>query len=427
MTQQAPVSLALIGAGNRGRGIFGQFALDMPHRATFTAVVEPDPDRRQAFAEQHDIPANHCFADIDTFFAQPKEADAVVIATHESERENPILQAIDTGYHILVEKPLGCSPEEVIRICDAAAAYDGVFIVCHQMRYTASYATIKQLIDTGDYGDIVSIQHSENLSWSHMAHSFVRGYFNNDKLTPMIISKSCHDMDILRYLVGAPPRRLASFGSLRHFRPENAPEGATDFCLQGCPAHRTCPYHVHKIYFGDDTDPAYLRQMGVVKDKQHLRELLSHNRFGRCVYKCDNNVVDHQVVQIDFANDVTASFSMIGHNYHERRLTKISLTNGELVYNHHSRVLEASTYEPNLRRELFPDLRGTHGGGDRIILDAFVDAVATGQREHLLTPVEMSLDSHLLGFAAEHARLSGTVVDLAQYEAERREAAQQQA
>ncbi len=411
------VTMALIGAGNRGRGIFGNYAIEMPHRANFVAVVEPDDAKRLQFADQHQIPQAHRFADMESFFAAGKLADAVVIATLESEREEPVLRAIEAGYHILVEKPLGCSPEQVVRICDAARKYEGVFIVCHQMRYIAAYDTIKRLLDSGEYGKIVAIQHSENLAYSHMAHSFVRGFFNNDSMTPMILAKSCHDMDILRYLVDSPPTRVSSFGSLNYFREENAPAGAPARCLDGCPAYRTCPYHVLKLYFGADADPAYIRQMGVVRDKQHLRELLHTNRFGRCVFRCDNNVVDNQVVQIEFASGVTASFSMIGHNYLERRITKISLDNGEIEFDWHKGIIHAWSFNPRIAREVRPDgMQGSHGGGDRIIMDAFVDAVRTRDPQYILTPVKMSLDGHLLAFAAEEARKTGTVIDIADYE-----------
>ena len=147
------------------------------------------------------------------------------------------------------------------------------------MRLTPVYKTIKELIDSGKYGDIVSIQHSENVCWHHMAHSFVRGLFNNDRLTPMLLAKSCHDMDLLTYLIGKKAVKVSSFGSLKYFTKENCPEDAPEYCLEGCPHYQTCPYDVSKIYFDEDTDPAYIRQMGVVKSKEQLRELMLKKPF----------------------------------------------------------------------------------------------------------------------------------------------------
>jgi predicted dehydrogenase len=414
------IKLALIGAGNRGRGIFGKTVLEIPHRARFTAVVEPDRKRRESFAEEHGIPESMRFETPDEFFAvADKVADAVVIATHESQRLNIVSAAIGKAYHILVEKPLGSSLREVAAICEAAKEFNGVFVVCHQMRHVSGYAVIKSLVDSGRFGKVVAIQHSENLSYDHMAHSFVRGFFNNDRMSPMILSKSCHDMDLLCYLTGKRPLRVSSFGSLSYFKAEHAPEGSPAFCLDGCPSYRTCPYHVEKIYLRDDTDPAYIRQMGVGFSRDEIFELLKTNRFGRCVFHCDNNVVDHQVVNVEFEEGVTASFQMAGHNYHERRITKISMTNGEIYFDVTEGVIKAASFSPLQEEIIRPaGMGGTHLGGDRAILDDFIDAVRTGDRNNLRTSVEMSLDSHLLAFAAERSRIEKTAISLASMQSE---------
>ena len=416
------IKIVLIGAGNRGRGVFGRYALDNPHKAQYVAVVEPDDKKRNAFAAEHNIPESGKFKTSDELFKKKDRiADAVIIATLETERLDIVLGAIDKKYNILVEKPLGCTMEEVVKITDAASCFKGIFAVCHQMRYVPGYAIVKSLIESGRFGKIIAMQHSENLSYHHMAHSFVRGFFNNDSMTPMILAKSCHDMDIMRYMIDKRPLKISSFGSLNYFRKENAPAGAPDFCLQGCPAYKNCPYDVQKIYFNEKTDPAYIRQMGVVKSNQELFELLRHNQFGRCVFKCDNNVVDHQVVQIEFEDGVTSSFQMAGHNYFERRITKTSLTNGEIYFDVSEGLIKAYTFSPANEEIIKPaGMEGSHLGGDNAIMDAFVDAICTGEKSHIITPVEMSLDSHIMAFAAEKARLDNVVVDITEFENEYR-------
>jgi len=406
--------MVLVGAGNRGRGVFGKYALDMPHRTKFIAVVDPDKKSRDTFAQMHQIPESLRFENPQDFLnTSDKIADAMVIATLETERLVFVLDAIDKGYHILVEKPLGCSLEVVIKITEAAARFNGIFAVCHQMRYVPGYSVIKSLIDSGRFGEIVTMQLSESLSWHHMAHSFVRGSFNNDSMTPMILAKSCHDMDIMRYLIGKPPVRVSSFGGLSYFKKEKAPEGAPAYCLDGCPAYNDCPYHVLKIYFGDDVDPAYARTMGVINSTQELFESLKSSRHGRCVFLCDNNVVDHQVVNIEFEGGVTASFQMAGHNYLERRIIKISMTNGEISFDVNDGVIKAYTFSPTAEEIIKPaGMSGDHMGGDRVIMDSFVDAVRTGDRSYVLTPVHMSLDSHLMAFAAEKSRREIKVVEI---------------
>lgn len=414
------VKLALIGAGNRGQGIFGQYALDYPHRARFIAVAEPDPEKRKAFASAHGISSENVFDDWRQMFAGGrKPAEGVVIATLEDERLGPALRSMEAGCHILIEKPLGCKPEDVVAIVEKAEMYSGVFIVCHVMRYTPCYSSIKRLVASGRFGKIVAIQHSENLAYSHIAHSFVRGFFNSSKLTPMILAKSCHDMDMLLYLVESSPRRIASFGSLSYFRPENAPEGAPKQCLDGCSAQDSCPYHVLKLYFDDDTDPAYLRQMGTdATDKRRRLALLQTNRFGRCVFHCDNDVVDHQTISILFENSVTGTFFMGGHNGIERRITKISMTNGEIYFDTSENMIKAYSFSPETFETVIPRKDdGTHMGGDIKIMDSFIDAMAQGcRRRCLLTSVKDALDGHLMAFAAEEARLTNRVVDLRLYE-----------
>jgi len=411
------VKLALIGAGNRGLGVFGGYALEMLHRARFTAVVEPDAAKRNAFATAHRIEADRCFASAEEFFANPpSQVDGVVIATLEDHRFDLVSRSMDQGWHILVEKPLCTNPEDLIRIYDATKDYPNILIVCHQMRLTPVYRTVKSLIDSGAYGEMVCIQHSENLSWHHMAHSFVRGFFQNDRLTPMLLAKSCHDLDLLVHLTGQKASRVSSFGSLNYFRKENAPQGAPEYCLDGCPHAESCPYDVQKIYFEGDTDPAYIRQMGVVQDKDHLRELLRKNQFGKCVFRSDNNVVDNQVVQIQFERGIHASFTMCGHNAFERRMTKISMTNGEIEFTGLDTRIRATRFEPRIEEVIDVHAKGTHGGGDRAIMDNFTSAILTGDQSILVTPIRDSLEGHLLVFAAEEARAQGTVVDVREYE-----------
>jgi hypothetical protein len=249
-----------------------------------------------------------------------------------------------------------------------------------------------------------------------MAHSFVRGFFNSSRLTPMLLAKSCHDMDLLSYLISGNAKKIASFGSLKYFSKANCPEGAPQFCLDGCPHYHSCPYHVMKLYFEPDTDPAYLRQMGVIKDKNHLMELLKTNRFGKCVFQTDNDVVDNQTVQIEFDNDVHAAFTMCGHNGTERRMTKISMTNGEIEYDGTGNNLKVHSFEPLFEEVIKVNVTGTHGGGDRAIMDNFVDAITTGDKSILLTPITESLEGHLMVFAAEEARTTECVIKLDEYE-----------
>ena len=413
------VNLGLIGAGNRGQGIFGQFAVDMPHRAQFSMVVEPNQPKREQFAQEHGIPAERCFADLQEMAkADLSDLDGVVIATIEDQRIEPLKIAMAKNWHILVEKPLCTNKEELIEVYDMCKDYEKILIVSHQMRLTPIYKTIKALIDSGRYGTITCLQHSENLCYSHMAHSFVRGYFNNSRLTPMLLAKSCHDMDMLTHLIAQKINKVASFDSLNHFKRENCPPGAPQYCLEGCPHSKECPYDVMKIYFEADTDPAYIRQLGVVRDKDHLRELMLKHQFGKCVYQSDNDVVDNQVVIAEHADGTTSSFTMCGTNGTERRMIKISMTNGEIEFSGGEPKIKVWSFEPNYYEEITVQIKGTHGGGDRAIMENFCDAIVSDDHSILLTPIKDSLEGHLLVFAAEESRKTSTVVELRKFEEE---------
>jgi predicted dehydrogenase len=415
------VRFALIGAGNRGQGVFGAYALESPERARFVAVVEPDPTRRDLFGRSHGIPPERRHADIDAFLrAENADVEACIVAALENARLEPVRGAIARRWHVLMEKPLGTTPGDFLELYDAATAARGLAVaVCHPMRLMPGYATLKRLVDSGTYGCVMAIEHTENVAYHHMAHSFVRGSYNNDAMSPMLLAKSCHDLDCLAWLVDAPVARVASFGSLKHFRPENAPPGAPARCLDGCPA-RDCPYNAEKLYFDPDVKPAYLRVLGIFDgDRSRLGDILRTGPFGRCVFRSDNNVVDSQSAAIQFENGVDVSFLMCGHNGVERRITKISLTNGELHYDQSKPEIHAWRFSPKVRERIaFTVPRGGHGGGDRLIMDNFTEAVRTGDHSLLVTPIARSLEGHLLVFAAEAARASGCVVDVRAFEKE---------
>lgn len=414
------VNMGLIGAGNRGAGVFGQYALDMPHRVKFTMVMEPEPTRREHFAQLHQIPADRCFSSLEEMKQAAdrlKDIQAVAIGSTEDFRYEPIAFAMEQNWHILTEKPLCTNAAELAKLRKLCTGYPQIIVVCHQLRLTPVIRAIKSLLDSGRFGRITCLQHSENLAYSHMAHSFVRGIFSKDTLTPMLLQKSCHDMDVLLHLNGKKAKRVFSFGSRNFFRAENCPPGAPKFCLEGCPHASDCPFDVIKLYFSEDTDPAYLRQMGVIENREQLREYLCHSRYGRCVFQCDNNVVDNQVVVVEYTDGTTSSFTMCGTNAFERRIIKISLTNGEIVYDgKEENIVRASTFAPRRDETVEVKINGTHSGGDRAIMDNFVDAVSTGNRSGLLTPIDDSYAGHFLVFAAEESRKTGVAVDLDEYE-----------
>ena len=304
------VTAVLIGAGQRGMDAYGSYATRHPDELQFVAVAEPDSERREKFCSIHGIEKGKSFCSWEDLLQEPKMADALLVCTQDRMHYEPVIKALEKGYHVLCEKPLSPVPEECIMMSETARKRGKVLSVCHVLRYTPFFSKIKELLDKGCIGRLISIQHNENVGYWHYAHSFVRGNWrNSEDSSPMILAKSCHDMDIMLWLAGADCRSISSYGSLTHFKSENAPEGAPYRCMDGCPVQNECPYYAPRLYLTENTSwptSVISADTGIEARTKALRE----GPYGRCVYRCDNNVVDHQVVAIEFKNDVTAVFTM---------------------------------------------------------------------------------------------------------------------
>lgn len=411
----APLSLIVVGAGDRGTG-HARWALVHPDRAGVVAVAEPRAVRRGRFAAEHGITAENAVGDWRELAARGRIADAVLICTQDRQHLEPALAFASLGYHIMLEKPMALD-EESCRAIVAAVEKAGVILaVGHVLRYTPYTRALKQVLDAGRIGDIVSVQHTEPVGHWHQAHSFVRGNWRRtDEATSMLMAKSCHDLDWLQHIVGHPPTRVSSFGRLSHFTPANRPAGAADRCLD-CSVEAQCAYSAQRIYGQRLAAGEHGWPLSVVVDEpteQALESALRSGPYGRCVYACDNDVVDHQVVAMEFATGATATFTMTGHSKMANRRTAVFGTRGELhgdgltlrVHDFLSGRDEAVDTDPGGAMSA----AGGHGGGDAAMMDAFVAAVATGDASLVLSGPRDSLLSHLAVLAAERARLTGTV------------------
>lgn len=410
------VTAALIGAGARGMDAYGRYALEHPHDIAFVAVAEPDPERREKFKNLHGISDDMCFESWKQLLEQPRLADAALVCTQDRMHFQPALEALEKGYHLLLEKPMSIDPLECIAVGEAAGKSGKTALVCHVLRYTPFFRSIKELLDDGRIGRLISIQHNENVGYYHQAHSYVRGNWrNSDVSSPMILAKSCHDMDILLWLAGSECTRISSFGSLTHFRSENAPDGAPDRCLDGCPAEAACPYYAPRLYLTPSTDwPASV--ISVDTSLEARERALREGPYGRCVYKCDNNVVDHQVASIEFANEVTAVFTMCAFTPEISRTLKLMGTRGEIRGSMEKNEIEVTDFNSG-RREII-NLNGGasgHGGGDAALMGDFARLVREGGGGSGFTSATHSVLSHLMAFAAEKSRLSGKTVDMEDY------------
>lgn len=401
-----PLKIAIIGAGNRGLRTYGQYILEHPEDARVVAVAEPRAWYREEAKRLHRIPEEHVFSDWRELLAQPRLADAVIIATPDQQHVAPTVTAAQKGYDILLEKPMAVSEEDCQLIISTVKDHDILLSVCHVLRYTPFYQKVRQIIEEGELGDIVTLRHFEQIGFWNFAHAFVRGNWSNaEQSAPLILAKSCHDMDILCYLLGQRCTHISSFGSLSHFKAENLPPGAAQRCLD---CQITCPYSAKDFYLSRlhagktgwplNTITADVSEEGVLKA---LRE----SPYGRCVYQSENTVVDHQVVALQFEGGSTATYTVTAFTTEEHRSIEVYGTHGELRGN--DRHIEVRLFDGTEQQLSFePQMNTTrtgHMGGDSGLMRDFLNSVRT--REATISGPESAFDSHRMAFAAERSRL----------------------
>jgi predicted dehydrogenase len=412
------VTLALVGAGLRGQA-YARHAVSTG-QARVVAVAEPDPGRRAAAAEEFGIAPEHVYESWTGLVAEPRLAEAAIVATQDRMHRDPAVALADLGYHLLIEKPLAPTEEDAAAIVDAALRNKVIAAVCHVMRYTPYTRLVKGLVDSGRIGKLVSVQHLEPVGWWHFAHSFVRGNWrNSEESGPLLLTKCCHDIDWLVHLFGQLPERVSSFGSLSHFRASERPAGAADRCLD-CQVESTCPYSAKRRYEQALADPEdHFWPLGAVTPiatEESLLTALRDGPYGRCVYDCDNDVVDHQVVNLAFPDGATCSFTVSAFTPMENRRTRLQGTRGYLDGDgRHVTLLDFLTGETEIldsEETAGSSAADGHGGGDEGLVDAFLAAVSTDDPALLSSDPAESLATHRVVWAAEQARLRDEVIRL---------------
>ena len=406
------VTAILIGAGAMGIGAYGPYELRHPDQIRFIAVADPDPIRRQYFAHQHQIPQEMQFENDQAILSVDQMADACFICTQDHQHFQPTLEALAKGYHVFLEKPMAVYADQCFAIEAAAKQHQRKVMIGHVLRYTAFFSKIKELIQDGQIGRVQTIQHNENVSYWHQAHSYVRGNWRNaSQSSPMILAKSCHDLDLLTWLIDKKPTYVASFGSLGYFRKESTPIGAPEYCMNGCPHQDSCPYEAKKVY---TNAPNWMR-LAVSNDlsNESMVTNLQTGPYGRCVFQCDNDVVDHQVAIFNFEEDVTASFTMTAFTHENTRTIKIMGSLGEIRGHMEKNEIEVHQFGMNQVRTIHTESGDTgHGGGDYGIMREFVDMI---QNTDSFDNLEGSVVSHIMAFAAEQSRLEKRTVDFTRF------------
>lgn len=403
-----PVRVAILGAGNRGADVYGR-GLEGRGDAVVVAVADPDPLRRDRLAERHGVPSDRRFAGATELLSGPRIADLAILATPDAAHVQPAILALTRGYDVLLEKPIAPDAEGVRALAAAAAAAKGTVTVAHVLRHAPFFRTIREAMAHGRIGRPIGIDHVENVGHWHFAHSYVRGAWRReDVASPMILAKACHDLDLLRWLADAPCDEVFSRGELRWFREENAPADAPPFCLDGCPVETDCPYSAPRIYLerfaGRRGWPRSVVAPGGGDDA--VAAALRAGPYGRCVYRCDNDVVDHQVATLSFANGVVATLTVTAFSEENTRTIRVFGSHGELEGHLESGRIALRDFASGGTERLDVAPAQGHAPADRALLDDVI-ARLRGDAGPGPTDLATSLESHLVAFAAERSRREG--------------------
>ena len=422
----APITFAIAGFGDRGSTYASMQEL-FPGRMKVVAVADLNPDKVKKAQTLYGIPEENCFESAEEMLRKPRLADVAVISTMDRQHVGHALPALERGYHVLMEKPISPDIHKCREILAAAAVHPHQHVIlCHVLRYTKFYNTLKDLIDSGKIGGVVSICASENVGYWHQAHSFVRGNWRNSQETsPMILQKSCHDMDILTWLVGKKCKSVSSMGGIQLFRPGCAPAGSAAYCLGGCKAKDSCIFDAEKIYItGEKTGLLHGGNwissiLSVENTVESTYAALKDGPYGRCVFHCDNNVVDHQQTNLLMEDGSTISFSMCAFTENCYRTFKAMGTKGEIEGDMKSNAIRVRVFgqgEETIDLNTAEDLKG-HGGGDSGIIADFLDMLLDGAPPtERTTTLENSMESHYIALAAEESRLcGGKLIDLEEF------------
>ena len=424
------ITAILIGAGDRGT-TYARNMASLPELYKIVAVADRAKPRRDNIQQMFQLPDEMCFESWEDILNQPKLADVAIIATMDQMHYAPAMKAIELGYHLLLEKPVAQTAQECADIALAAEKKGVSVLVCHVLRYTPFFGRIKRLLMEDAIGMPQSILHVEAVGDMHFSHSYIRGNWHSEKeTTPMLLAKSCHDLDIIQWLLDKPCRRVQSFGDLTYFRPENAPAGAPVRCAEGgCPAAETCPYNCMRLYYSVPKEAGHYhwfrsaatrgRTAGFEPTDEEVLKALQETDYGLCVFHANNDVVDHQVVNMEFEGGATVSFTMNAFNEGGRYI-RIFGTKGELFARASDTKISVYTFEDRVWREIpvqetEESILGGHGGGDYGIVREMYDYLSGSYQGFRAADISTSVRNHLIGFAAEHARHTGTVVDVEEY------------
>lgn len=421
------IKVALIGAGSRGRHAYGNYVLNNQDKIRYVAVIEPDVNKRMALAAEHNINSKMCFEDEDDFFKLGKVCDAIIIAHQDKQHYKTAIKALNLAYDVLLEKPITPDAFECMDLEEGAKRNGVNLMVCHVLRYTEFYEKIKELLDKKVIGDLIGFDHKENIGHYHMAHSFVRGNWrNSNETSPIILAKTCHDMDIITWLVNDECTAVYSSGSLDYFKKENAPRESSKKCLE-CNLNEECIFSAKRVYLDKCRNVWPVNTICANPTYENVKEVLDKTNYGTCVWKIeDNDVCDNQVAVMEFKKGVRGTFTVTAFTHNQFRETMLFGTTGSIYANTRDNEIIIRQHGMDEGAESFitvikpKEIVGGHGGGDVGLMEDFINVV-NGSVKESRTSVKQSIQSHLMSYACEKSRLEKRRVEIETFKKEIKE------
>lgn len=413
------ITVAIAGLGSRGKDTYAPTAKLFPDKMEIVAIADIIPAKVDDVAKEYGIPREMCFTSAEEMLKEEKLADVMFIATQDRQHVGHAIPALRKGYHLLLEKPISPELKECQEIVKVAHECDRRVVVCHVLRYTPFYTKLKSIIESGVIGDVASVMAIENVGYWHQCHSFVRGNWrDSNETSPMILQKCCHDMDLYLWLTNKTCQSVSSYGDTYFFKESRAPEGAAMRCMDGCKAKESCPFDAEKIYITNEkTGVSHgktswpLDVLALHPNMDNIMEAIKTGPYGRCVFHCDNNVVDHQVVNLHMTDGSTMSFTMCGFTSEGSRYAKIMGTKGDIIADMLHNTIDVGVFgQPHEIidvTKLASDFSG-HGGGDNRMVEELIDLLISGKEPgSSITSLDRSVQSHLVALAAEKSRVNG--------------------
>ena len=394
-----PVRAIILGYGIRGRA-YAEYAKTHPREFEIAGLADPVA----AFPADAAYPT---WKNWEEALAAGVDADAVIISLPDRLHHKACILALEKGYHVLLEKPIGCTWKECEDIKKAQIKAKRLVLTGYVLRFAPFYKKLREVIAYGSIGEITSVHHLAAISYGKAAHAYCRGNWSvESKGTGMLVNKCTHDFDLIEWWTkGKTCKKVTSFGSLFHWRPENAPEGAADRC-QACPVtvRESCPFDAYKLYY----DRKDLRYHFADESDDAILKMIETSPYGRCVYACGNDSVDHQTVLMEYDGGLTIILEMESYSQQRTRITHFYGTRGEIIADETKIEIKPFLGDSTT---IIPAQNGHHGGGDREIMTEFVKLVKTASPDRYTKILGAALESHRIAFLAEESRYSGKTMD----------------